>query len=73
MNKDLEAFTKIIADIYGRELNSNQIEFIKKNFNSYYSSQSPGLFQDPLGYHRSLRTKVYEQIKILKNNAHING
>lgn len=73
MNKDLEAFTKIIADIYGQELNSNQIEFIKKNFNSYYSSQSPGLFQDPLGYHRSLRTKVHEQIKILKDNARING
>ena len=73
MNNDLEAFTRIIAEIYGQELNSNQIEFIKKNFNSYYSSQCPGLLQDPMEFHRSLRTKVHEQIKILKNNAHING
>jgi hypothetical protein len=69
MNNNLHSFTKIIGDIYGHELNSSQIEFIEKNFNSYYSLQSPGLFQDPSRYFRNLHSKANEEIRILKENT----
>lgn len=62
---DIEAFLKIIEQVFGSDLNDEQLSFVRREFGRYQALQIRELMVDPHEYIRTLGTKTDAYIKEL--------
>lgn len=66
LDNNFDKFVSTIETAMGAELDSEQMNFVQKNFDTYYTSQSPGLMSNPFKYYQDLGQAARQQIMALK-------
>lgn len=66
VDRDIASFLECIENIYGT-LTPSQIEFVTRNFNSYYEKQTSYLLDDPFTFFKQLEKTAFNIVEQIKN------